>query len=130
MSPREILKREFDAEDGSFLIRARSELTWDGAAFRRLTSAMFDVASEDRGKPSIETWIASGFWFIDTWIGDWTGHPHFPRPPEAEHGEAIQLIHDLCFYLFIGESPYQGDLLRKKAKGEQDATSNGGNAPV
>ena len=121
MSPREILKREFDAEDESFLMRARCELTWDGAAFRRLTSAMFDVASEERRKSSIETWIASGFWFIDSWIGEWTGHPHFPHPPEPEHSEAIQLIHDLCFYLFIGESPYEGDKLQKKAKdGEQD----------
>ena len=55
MSPREILKREFDAEEGSFLLQARVWLNWDWEAFRRLTSAMYDVADEVNGQPSIET---------------------------------------------------------------------------
>ena len=62
---RKILKREFDAEKGSFLILARIELSWDWDAFRRLTSAMYDVADEVKGRPSVETWIAQGFWFCN-----------------------------------------------------------------
>jgi hypothetical protein len=37
MSPREILKREFDAEEGSFLLQSRCHANWDWNAFRRLT---------------------------------------------------------------------------------------------
>ncbi len=117
MSPREILKRQFDAEEGSFLIQARVRLKWDWDAFRRLTSAMFDVADEVKGQPSIETWIAHGFWFCDTWISSWTSHPNFPRPPEDAYRDAIELVHNLSYLLFIGESPYKDDTLRKKAKG-------------
>jgi hypothetical protein len=117
MSPREILRREFDAEEGSFLLQARCRLIWDWDAFRRLTSAMYDVANEVRGKPEIETWIAEGFWYCDTFIRDWTSHPNFPRPPEDAYRDAIELVHHLAALLFFGESPYKDDTLRKKAKG-------------
>ena len=117
MSSREILRREFEAEEGSFLLQVRGRLKWDWDAFRRLTSAMYDVADEARRQPSIETWIAQGFWFCDTWIRDWTTHPNFPRPPEDAYQEAIELVHNLADFLFFGESPYKDDTLRKKAKG-------------
>ena len=117
MSPREILKREFDAEEGSFLIQARVRLKWDWDAFRRLTSAMYDVADEAKGQPSVETWIAQGFWFCDTWIRDHTSHPNFPRPPEEAYRDALALLDDLAYFLFMGQSPYNDDTLRKKAKG-------------
>jgi hypothetical protein len=124
MNPRDVLKREFDAEGGSFLLRVRSELTWDWAAFHRLTSAMYDVADEARKKPSIDTWIANGFWFCDTWIKEWTVHPNFPRPPERAYRDAIELIHDLCFFLFTGDSPYKDDTLLRKSRGDSDGTGN------
>jgi hypothetical protein len=117
MSSRDILKREFDAEEGSFLLQARCDLKWDWEAFRRLTSAMYDVADEAKGQASLETWIANGFWCCDTWIRDWTGHPDFPRPPEDAYRDALDIVHDLAYLLFIGESPYQDDTLREKAKG-------------
>ncbi len=113
---REILKREFDADKGSFLILVRIELKWDWKAFRRLTSAMYDVADEAKGQPSIETWIAQGFWFCDTWIRDHTSHPNFPRPPEEAYLDALRLLDDLASFLFMGQSPYDDDTLRKKAK--------------
>ena len=116
-SPRDILRREFYAEEGSFLVQARVRLEWDWVAFRRLTSAMYDVADEVKGQPSIETWIAQGFWFCDTWIRDWTSHPNFPRPPEEAHRDALALLNQLAGFLFMGQSPYQDDALRKKAKG-------------
>lgn len=114
---RAILRREFNAEEGSFILQARVWLKWDWDAFRRLTSAMYDVADEVKGKPSVETWIAEGFWYCDTFISDWTSHPNFPRPPEKAHQDAIELVHDLAYLLFTGESPYKDDTLRKKAKG-------------
>jgi hypothetical protein len=117
MSSREILRCEFDAEEGSFLMQARIRLKWDWDAFRRLTSAMYDVADEVKGQPSIETWIAQGFWFCDTWIRDHTGHHDFPRPPEEAYRDALALLDDLAYFLFMGESPCTDDTLRKRAKG-------------
>jgi len=117
MTAAEILKREFDAEDGSFLGVVRGELRWDHSAFRRLTNAMYDVADEARGKPVIEAWIAEGFWYCDTWLKDWTSHTNFPRLPEREHRDAIELIHELAYFLFTGDSPYEDDALKTKAIG-------------
>ena len=117
VSSRDILRREFDAEEGSFLFQARVSLKWDWDAFRRLTSAMYHVADEVKGQPSVETWIAQVFWFCDTWIRDWTSHPDFPRPPEDAYREALALLDHLAYFLFMGQSPYKDDRLRKKAKG-------------
>lgn len=35
-----VLRREFDAEEGSFLLRLRGDLEWDRAAFTSLERAM------------------------------------------------------------------------------------------
>lgn len=35
-----VLRQEFDAEEGSFLLRLRGDLEWDRAAFTRLERAM------------------------------------------------------------------------------------------
>ena len=117
MTSREILKLEFEAKEGSFLSLLRGQLRWDWPAFRRLTSVMYDVANEVRGSETLETWIAEGFWFCDTWIRDWTGQPNFSRPQQQEHLDAVELIHDLSYLLFTGDNPYEGDTLRTKAKG-------------
>jgi tetratricopeptide (TPR) repeat protein len=114
---RAVLRREFDAEEGSFLIQIRCRLEWDWNAFRRLTSAMYDVADAVKGQPSIETWIAEGFWFCDTWIRDHTSHPNFPRPPDEAYQDALALLDQLASFLFTGLNPYKDDTLRKKAKG-------------
>jgi hypothetical protein len=116
-SARDILRREFRAEKGSFLLQVRRSYEWDWDAFRKLTGAMYDVAEEVKGRPSIETWIAEGFWFCDTWIRDATSHPNFPRPQEDVYREALCLLSDLASFLFTGQSPYKDDTLRKKAKG-------------
>jgi len=117
MTPTEKLRGQFDGDDGSFLLRARCELTWDWDAFRALTAAMYDVADDARGKDAIETWVAHGFWFCDTWIREWTSHPSFPRPDKEAYDAAIELIHDLSYFLFVGESPYEDDELEAKARG-------------
>lgn len=56
MSPREILEREFlqcEEEDakGTFLVQLHCRCEWDWDAFRRLTSAMYDVADELKEQP-------------------------------------------------------------------------------
>jgi len=120
---REILRREFNAEKGSFLLQARCDYEWDWDAFRRLTSAMYDVADEVKGQPSIETWIAQGFWFCDTWISGHTRHPNFPRPPEKAYQDALELLDNLASFLFFGQNPYDDDTLQKKARGQPHASN-------
>jgi hypothetical protein len=119
MTPRETLRHQFDAEDGSFQLLLRCELRWDWAAFQTLTTAMHDVADEVRGQVTIESWIANGFWYADTWIRSWTGHPNFPRPDQPRYDEALTLLSDLAFFLFMGDSPYSDDTLRVHAYGSK-----------
>ena len=124
MSPRETLRRHFEAEEGSFLLKVRCELSWDWVEFRAMTAAMYDVAAEVAGKETIETWIANGFWFCDVWVKDWTSHPNFPRPDQKSYDEALRLLHELAWFLFFVESPYLDDTLMRRAKGlSPDETS-------
>ena len=116
-SPEDILKAEFEGADGSFLTLARCELRWDAVAFKRMTGAMFDVACKIRGAESIDHWVAHGFWFCDTWVRDWTSHPDFPKPEKAYYDSSLRLLHDLAYFLFLGQSPYQDNTLERNAKG-------------
>jgi hypothetical protein len=125
MTSREALRYQFDAEEGSFLILLRSELRWDWAAFQALTSAMYEVADEVRGRDAIESWIANGFWYSDTWIRSWTGHPNFPRPAQPVYEAALTLLSDLAWFLFMGESPYSDDTLRAHAYGSNAPMQRG-----
>jgi hypothetical protein len=81
----------------------RVHLHWDWDAFRRLTSAMYDVAVEVKGQPSIETWIAEGFWYCDTFISAWTSHPNFPRPPEDASAVPTGSFERLSFGFFCAK---------------------------
>ena len=112
-----ILKSEFDGEDGSFLLIARCELRWDKVAFRHMTNAMYDVAIKFKDKTKIDQWVANGFWFCDTWVREWTSHPDFPKPGKEYYEDSIELLHDLAYLLFVGDSPYEDDTLKMKAKG-------------
>jgi hypothetical protein len=104
-----ILRREFTAEDGSFLIQLRCQLTWDKAAFSRVILAMEKCAVAHQGRDVIERWIAEGFWYIEGFTKDWSTHPSFPRPHGEEYYEAAyERLSDLSYWLFVGESPYEG----------------------
>jgi hypothetical protein len=37
-----VLQHEFAGDEGSFLLQLRPDMTWDRAAFNRLTQAMFE----------------------------------------------------------------------------------------
>ena len=110
------MRREIDGEDGTFLIILRTKLRWDWEAFDRLTKIMFEVATEAKGYDQIDKYIAQGFWFFDTWVKDWTGHADFPRPKKREYDDAIQLLHDLCYFYFIGQSPLMDNGLGEQVR--------------
>ncbi len=109
------LQNEFDAGVGTFMFKLRCELNWDPEAFTKLTFLLYRAADELRGRENIPTNIAQGFWFCDTWIKDWTSHDNFPRPERQYYEESLELVHDLAYFLFLGESPYEDDTLRVRA---------------
>ena len=110
------LIEEFEAGEGSFLLRLRTELIWDWDAFYRCTSLVYDVACISNGSKSIDTPIAQGFWMMDTWVREWTSHESFNRPKNVEYEQALLLLHELTQFLFEGVSPYQDDTLERMAK--------------
>ena len=103
------LRRALYGEEGSFLLALRIALEWDREAFSRLVVAMERYARAREGHPTLERWAAEGFWYLEGFVPEWSSHPSFPRP----HGEdyyqaAYRRLHDLAYWLFLGESPYQG----------------------
>lgn len=103
-----ILKNEFDAGEGSFLIKLRSNLEWDKAAFNRLTSAMKLCAESKSAETKLERWIAEGFWYVPRFVREWTTHPNFPKVHAADYYEkAFTQLDDLAYWYFRGQSPYE-----------------------
>lgn len=104
-----ILRREFDAEEGSFMIQLRCSLVWDKTAFSRLVQAMEWCAAAHEGQETIARWIAFGFWYLETNVPDFSQHPNFPRPYGDEYYEgAYRRLRDLSYWLFVGECIYEG----------------------
>ncbi len=51
--------------------------------------------------------MAVGFWYIPSFVRDWTTHEHFPRVDLPEYYEkAYQRLEMLAYWFFFGESPY------------------------
>ena len=108
---REVLRREFQAEDGSFLATAQGEFRWDKDAFRELIEAMRDccvVCGEDE---QLERWMAHGFFYVPAFIRAWTQQEGFDRPGDAYWQRAINLLEVLSHWFFWGEPPTErGDV--------------------
>jgi hypothetical protein len=103
------LRGEFEAEDGSFLLQLRVDLTWDPVAFDRMTALMLEVVKARESEAPIPRWLAEGFWFVDSSVKDMSTHPNFPRPFDDQYYDrAYRRLFDLAYWLFRGESPYQG----------------------
>jgi hypothetical protein len=104
-----ILRKEFDAEEGSFLLKFRCFAEWDKEAFARIIQAMEQCARDHEGREVIETWIARGFWFLETTT---TGLVYRPERRSAEDDDyyrrACARLGDLSYWLFFGGSPFEG----------------------
>jgi hypothetical protein len=104
------LRHEFEAGDGSFLIQLRPSLIWDRTAFSRMTEAMRDCAAHHETSDSRPQWLAEGFWFLGSFVREWSSHPNFPKPLDASYYKAAyQRLDDLAYWFFRGESPYAPD---------------------
>jgi hypothetical protein len=103
----ELLRREFGAEDGSFLLRLRSDLYWDRAAFSRLEQAMRRVCAQQESQQQLGRWLVEGYWYLSDNVPAHTSHPGFPRPEPAEYYQAvIKRLWDLQYWFVMGQSPY------------------------
>lgn len=106
----DVLRNEFSAQGGSFLLQLRHDFYWDKVAYRRLTEAMLVYAKHVSGDSPLDRWAAQGFWFTELFTRSHTAHPNFPRPePPEYYAAALRRLEDLCKYLFDGESPYDGE---------------------
>ncbi|WP_329579307.1 hypothetical protein [Streptomyces sp. NBC_01361] len=76
----EVLRREFEAEEGSFLLRLRGDLEWDRTAFSRLERAMRTVCERSQGSEKLDRWLAEGFYEIATCVPIWTSLPNSAVP--------------------------------------------------
>lgn len=114
-----ILRYEFEAGPESFLLQLRCDLHWDRQAFNRLTAAMYALVRERDAEEPIQRWIAEGFWYLDTSVRDWSQHESFPREHESAYYEkAYELLHNLAYWLFVGESPCEEDKGSSRCEGE------------
>lgn len=103
----EILRSEYSAEPGSFLLTARVERRWDPEAFQRLQRAMLEVCREVSGHDSIERWIADCFWYVEGFVREDCAHPAFPQPVPGYYEAAKRRTFDLSSWLFTGQCPHQ-----------------------
>ena len=106
------LRKIFEAEDG-FLLRLRTDLVWDKEAFKTLSDAMQLYLEKIVPGEQIERWAAEGFWHTETFTKDWVSHPSFPKEHSSHYYEkALERLHDLSYWLFLGESPMQNGTLK------------------
>ncbi|MCP2040324.1 hypothetical protein L1281_000906 [Neisseria sp. HSC-16F19] len=101
----DILRREFEGEDGSFLLRLRLERHWDEAAFQGLVQAMYRAARDLETADTLPKWLAQGFWLAHTFTAEWVAHPAFPKQAGVDYARGCELLAHLAYYLFHGESP-------------------------
>lgn len=102
-----VLRREFDAEEGSFLLRLRGDLEWDRAAFTRLEQVMRAACERSQSDEKLDRWVAEGFYEVANWVPSWTSHPNFPKPaPDAYFEDCIERIGDLANWYFRGWHDY------------------------
>ncbi|GAA2126352.1 hypothetical protein GCM10009759_78700 [Kitasatospora saccharophila] len=102
-----VLRQEFDAEEGSFLLRLRGDLEWDRAAFSRLERAMRAACERLQGDEKLDRWIVEGFYEVATWVPSWTSHANFPRPvPDSYYEDCIERLGDLVDWFFRGWHNY------------------------
>ena len=103
-----ILKNEFDADEGSFLIGLRPNLEWDKEAFNRLSSAMKQCAESHSSEQKLERWVAEGFWYVPRFVREWATHSNFPKVHATDYYErAFARLDDLAYWYFMGQSPYE-----------------------
>lgn len=104
------LKDELNAEYGSFILELRTNLNWDHKSFINLISEINKECNRTKGNSKLSRDIASGIWYITTFIQSWVEHVNFPKKHTVEYYEkSFQLINDLAYSYFMSESIYKSE---------------------
>jgi hypothetical protein len=104
----DLLRREFGADQGTFLLGLRGEgLEWDKGAFSRFEKAMRWACEHFQDDQQLDRWMAEGFYYASWFVREWTSHPNFPRPePGQYYKDCIQRVGDLADWFFYGFHGY------------------------
>jgi hypothetical protein len=104
------LSDELNAEDGSFLLELRTDLSWNHNSFINLLKEINRECKRTKYDSELSREIASGIWYISDFIKSWTEHENFPKERPAEYYEkSFELINDLAYSYFMSEPPYQSE---------------------
>jgi hypothetical protein len=103
----ELLRHEFNAGDGSFLLQLRCDLHWDRSAFSRLEQAMRRVCAQQEPREQLARWLVEGYWYMSVFVPGHISHPDFPRAePAGYYQSAVKRLQDLQNWFATGRSPY------------------------
>lgn len=103
---REILRKEHEGADGSFVMQLHGEARWDEPAHTRLFAAMRECCKAHEGQDTVERWIAEVFWYLSWW----------PRllverhwPGSEYHQDAVINFDHLAWWLFARQARDDGE---------------------
>jgi hypothetical protein len=87
----DLLRREFEADPGTFLFGLRGDrIEWDRAAFSRFEKAMRWACEHFQDGQQLDRWMAEGFYYTSWFVRDWTAHPPLPT---ARTRAVLQRLH-------------------------------------
>lgn len=99
------LRDELEAAKGSFL-EGFFTGTWSADRFERLLTLMEQACEDHEGAERVERWIASGFWFVESWVRTVALRPQFTQQRSRALLEAdCERIVQLTSWFFDGERP-------------------------
>jgi hypothetical protein len=100
------LAEEVDSPENVFLLELRPNMNWKKDCFHQLVREMYQCCEKYESKETLEKWIAEGFWYLSTFVKDWTTHPNFPKQHSNDYYEkSYILLEELAFYFFTGGHP-------------------------
>ncbi len=106
-SYRDILRTEFSADEGSFLLVLHVWNIWDDEAFTRVTTAMWECCEDQEHQETVEHWLANGFWDMYGEVTGYLANPAARRVNSPEYyAKAVSSVFDLACWYFSGERPF------------------------
>jgi hypothetical protein len=103
-----VLREEFSAKEGSFLLFLRGEMIWNREAFTRLTQAMLAYCKGMENEDFVPRWVAEGFWYMSFYVRGFTLHPRWKKiilQDEEYYERAYKRLDDLASWFFEGRCP-------------------------
>ncbi len=105
------LLNELNGEKGSFILELRTNLNWNHTAFVNLMIKLYRESLKTKKDKTLEREIASGVWFISTFIKSFTSHKDFPKKYSLEYySKAYELINDITWTYFMVDSPFNSEI--------------------